>query len=89
MPKLKCLSRYRETARRVEYEPGAVVEADAALAAFLMADAPGSFEEIVEAPSTAAPETAEPAGGVQATVIDAPARTTALRRARRASDGAS
>ncbi len=88
MPKLKCLSRYRETARRLEYEPGAVVESDAALAAFLMADAPGSFEEIVEAPSTAEPET-ETAGGVQATVIDAPARTTALRRARRTSDGAS
>ena len=46
--KLKCVARYRNDARGLIYSKGNVFEVEDSLASFLLADAPGSFEEVVE-----------------------------------------
>ena len=46
--KLKCVARYRNDARGLIYLVGSEFEIEDALASFLLADAPGCFEEVVE-----------------------------------------
>lgn len=44
--KLKCIGNYRNDARGLIYKKGEVFDADEPLAAFLLSDAPGCFEEV-------------------------------------------
>lgn len=46
--KLKCVGRYRNDPRNVVYQVGEVFEASDEDAAYLLADAPGCFEVVVE-----------------------------------------
>lgn len=43
--KLRCVAKYANGARSLEFAPGAIIE-DAALVAFLLVDAPGCFEVV-------------------------------------------
>jgi len=44
--KLKCTGKYVNDARGLRFRKGQVFEVDEAQATFLMADAPGCFEEV-------------------------------------------
>ena len=47
MSHLRALGRYVNEPRGLAYEAGTVFEVDPALLAFLLADAPGTFEHVV------------------------------------------
>jgi hypothetical protein len=53
--RLRALGRYVNEPRNLAWNKGEVFEADDALAAFLLADAPGTFERVTEAKAMAAP----------------------------------
>ncbi len=66
----------------VAYRPGEVLELDAARAAWLQADSPGSFA--VQSPAIVAePDPLPDDPQVVAVVVDAPTVTTAMRRVKR------
>ena len=50
--KLRCVGKYANDARNLRFAAGDVFEPDEKLAAFLLVDAPGCFEEVkaIEAP---------------------------------------
>jgi hypothetical protein len=58
MIKLRCLSDYKNHARRLGFEAGQEIEVEPVTATFLLADSPESFEEIGER-AAAVPFTAE------------------------------
>lgn len=49
--KLDVLSDYRNEPRNLAYRKGQVIEVDVQVAAFLMADSPGTFAEHKEKPA--------------------------------------
>lgn len=51
--KLDVLSDYRNDARGLAYKKGETIEVDVPLAAYLMADSPGTFEEHKDKPAPA------------------------------------
>ena len=53
--RLLALGRYVNEPRGLAFDKGVTFEADEALAAFLLADAPGTFEPAPEAKQVAAP----------------------------------
>lgn len=53
--KLRALGRYVNEPRGLAYNAGDVFEADQATAAYLLADAPGTFERVVLAKQVEAP----------------------------------
>jgi hypothetical protein len=48
---LRCVSRYTNTARALSFVPGQEFEVAPDLGAYLLADAPGCFEEVHLAPA--------------------------------------
>jgi hypothetical protein len=56
--RLRALGRYVNEPRNLAWNKGEVFEADADLAAFLLADAPGTFERVAESKSKAITEPA-------------------------------
>ncbi len=53
--RLQALGRYVNEPRGLAFDAGTVFEADEALAAYLLADAPGTFEPAPEAKQVAGP----------------------------------
>ncbi len=53
--RLRAIGRYVNEPRNLAFDAGTVFEADEATAAFLLADAPGTFERVVLAKQVSAP----------------------------------
>ncbi len=53
--KLRCIAPYRNDVRGVIYRVGDVFEVTAKMKRFLLADAPGCFEEVIEGKAPDAP----------------------------------
>ena len=55
MTRLRCVGRYANSARQLAYVVGDEFDADPALLAYLMADAPGCFEPVTAKQMAAPP----------------------------------
>lgn len=69
MGTLRAKTEYRNGPRGLHYKPGQEFDADDALYLFLMADAPGCFEPVQDAPAKAEPK-----------AVDAPPADKMVRR---------